>query len=396
MIYRFADCALDVRRHELSRAGAPVHVEPQVFQLLQSLVQRPEELVSKDCLVEEVWNGLAVSDATINARVSAARKAVGDDGARQEILRTVPRLGFMLAVPVTVIGAAPDNQSVPLPPGGEVRYAVSSDGAGIAWTSDGEGPAMVRIGHWLSHVELDRSSEIWGPLIGRLSARHRLIRYDARGTGLSQRDAEIGPLALAVDDLAAVIDASGVDRAVLVASSQAVPVALAFAARHPERVKKLALHGGYALGRVLRDPSAGEMAEETALTMIRSGWGRHGDVLMAAFSRIFAPDATEAQIAGLIDMQRATASPETAVMIREAVDRYDVRDQLPKVTAPVLLMHAEGDAVHPMSQSQYLAAHLPDARLRVLPGKNHIALPQTPAWAQMIEAIEGFLAEEPG
>lgn len=393
MIYRFADCALDVGRHELTRAGAPVHVEPQVFRLLECLAAQPEELIAKDALVEAVWNGLAVSDATINARVSAARKAVGDDGTRQAIVRTVPRLGFMLAVPVTVSGEEPAVAAPALPPAGEIRYTTSSDGAGIAWTGDGEGPPMVRIGHWLSHLQLDRQSAIWGPLIGRLSARHRLIRYDARGSGLSQRDVEIGPLDLAVDDLSAVIDAAGVERAVLLASSQAVPVALAYAARCPDRVEKLALHGGYALGRVLRDASDGEMDEETALGMIRGGWGRQGDVLMAAFARIFAPDATEEQIVGLIDMQRATASPETAAMIRKAVDRYDVRALLPGVTAPVLLMHAEADAVHPLSQSQYLAAHLPDARLRILPGRNHVALPQTPAWAQMMAAIEAFLGE---
>jgi DNA-binding winged helix-turn-helix (wHTH) protein len=101
MIYRFADCELDAGRVELRRGGRAVHVEPQVFEFLLALAERAGEVVDKDTLVARVWRGLAVSDATINARVSAARKAVGDDGARQAVIRTAQRRGFALVAEVS-------------------------------------------------------------------------------------------------------------------------------------------------------------------------------------------------------------------------------------------------------------------------------------------------------
>lgn len=175
MIYRFSDCVLDCDRFELLRSGAPVHVEPQVFDLLRVLAQRAGEIVSKDSLVREVWNDLAVSDATINARISAARKAVGDDGTQQAIIRTVHRRGFSLIAEVSGANNAPTSPEVRIPEAVNVRYARAGGGPAIAWTDLGTGPDIIRIGHWLSHLERDRHSPIFGPLIAHLSSNARLI-----------------------------------------------------------------------------------------------------------------------------------------------------------------------------------------------------------------------------
>ncbi len=393
MLYRFADCELDTRRHALRRAGAEVHVEPQVFDLIHCLAGQAGALVEKEALVAAVWNGLAVSDATINARISAARKAVGDDGSRQAVIRTVQRKGFVLAVPVTVEANGAASAVPAALPSASIRYARSADGVAIAWSESGAGPPLIRAGHWLSDLDLDLRSVIWGPLIDRLAAAHRLIRFDFRAMGKSQRGVAPAELDTAVADLAAVADAAGAGRFSIVAPSQAVPVAVAFAARYPDRVDRLVLYSGYALGRALREPVPGELDEPTALSMIRTGWGREGSVFLEAFSRIFVPDATEAQIADMIEMQTAAADAETAAAIRRTVDRYDVRDLLGAVRAPSLVLHAEGDVVQPAAQAQLLASGLPDARLVLLPGRNHIPLPQTPAWSQMMAAAEAFLAE---
>jgi DNA-binding winged helix-turn-helix (wHTH) protein/pimeloyl-ACP methyl ester carboxylesterase len=421
----FATCSIDPRRRELHRDGAPVHVEPQVFDLIHALAAADGAVLSKEALVERVWRGLNVSDSTIAARISAARAAVGDDGKAQRIIRTVPRRGVRLAVPV-VREAGPGDRGPPgatdsgaddpgatapgetraglrtlqgtgeagRTPAPEVRYAASTDGLAIAWAQSGTGPPLLRAGHWLSHLELDWRSPVWGPILRDLGTGRRLVRYDQRGMGLSGREIGSGDLALFVADMKAVADAAGLARFPILAASQATPVALRFAAENPERVSRLVLYGGYCVGRALREDDGGDMSEDTALALIRSGWGRHGSTFVRALSALYMPDATPEQIANFVDIQLASASPENAVAIRRAVDRFDVRDVLPRVRAPVLLLHAAGDVVQPLAQARMLAAGLPDARLVVLDSPNHTALPQHPSWPEAVARIAGFLAED--
>jgi DNA-binding winged helix-turn-helix (wHTH) protein/pimeloyl-ACP methyl ester carboxylesterase len=392
MIYAFADCELDTARFELRRGGSTVHVEPQVFELLAALAERAGEVVEKDALVARVWRGPAVSDATINARVSAARKAVGDDGARQEVIRTVHRRGFVMAAGVTPrrAGAArPGFRGSAVP---ETRFALSADGTAIAWAAEGEGPDLVRIGHWLTHLELDHESPVFGPTIARLAARHRLIRYDVRSTGLSQRGGEFGGLDRFVDDLEAVMDAACAGAADVFAVSQAVPVAIAYAVRRPERVRRLVAYGGFVQGRALRPPAQGDLGAEMALELIRAGWGREGSVFLETFTRMFAPDATPDMVADLARMQRVTADADTVMRLRRAIDRFDVSDILSRVAVPCLVLHARGDVIQPFVQAQSLAAGLPRASLVSLDSRNHIALPGTASWERLMEATEAFLA----
>jgi DNA-binding winged helix-turn-helix (wHTH) protein len=396
MIYAFADCELDTARFELRRAGSPVHVEPQVFELLAALAERAGEVVEKDALVARVWRGLAVSDATINARVSAARKAVGDDGTRQAVIRTVHRRGFVMAAEVSSRGVdvarpehpPPHRSAVP-----ETRFAHSADGTAIAWTAEGEGPDLVRIGHWLTHLELDHESPVFGPTIARLAAQHRLIRYDVRSTGLSQRGADFGGIDRFVDDLEAVMEASCDGAADVFAVSQAVPVAIAYAVRRPERVRRLVAYGGFMQGRALRPAAEGDLGAEMALELIRAGWGREGSVFLETFTRLFAPDADPQMVADLARMQRVTADADTAMRLRRAIDRFDVSDLISQVAAPCLVLHARGDVIQPFAQAQSLAAGLPEASLVSLDSRNHIALPGTAAWARLMEATDAFLAQ---
>lgn len=373
----------------LTRAGKPIAVEPQVFDLIGILAEASGDLVTKDTLVDRVWQGLAVSDATINARLSAARKAVGDDGKRQEIIKTIPRRGFLLCAPVNSNDPSPSIQTSVAT--GTVRFAQSADGAPIAWTSEGSGPPLVRIGHWLSKLDRDRASSIWGPLIERFARDRELIRYDLRGTGLSGRGVALDGVDRYCDDLLSVVNASGHDRVQIFAPSQAVPVALAFAARYPDRVDRMALYGGYVQGRRVRDLAPGELDTDTAIAMIRAGWGVRGSVFMESFVHIFCPDATPEQVQEIAETQKATVDADAAIRLRDAVDRFDVSALLDRVQCPVLVMHNADDAIHPVAQSQLIAQRLTNAQLLVFEGRNHIPLPQTPSWVQMMAAAEAFL-----
>lgn len=398
MIHRFSDCSLDSARHEFRRSGELVHLEPQVFALLRLLAESAGDLLTRDAMVEAVWGGRIVSEATIAARISAARHAVGDDGRRQDVIRTVTRRGLRLVVPVETCesgqGEAPP-QGVPAhhPARQVIRMTESADGTGIAWAASGEGPALLRAGHWLSHLELDWDSPVWRPILDRLSHRRRLIRYDQRGTGLSDRDCGAITLDSCVEDMGAVADAAGLDRFAIYAVSQSVPVAIAFAARHPERVRALVLHGGFVRGSLLRDGSDGAAMTETFLQLIRSGWGKPGSAFMTAFSTIFMPEATRDQIDSFIEMQLQSASPERAVELRRAIGLFDVGDLLDKVRCPVLVSHARDDAVQPFEEGRMLARRIPDARFAVFESRNHIMVPQEPGWSAMLDAVDDFLDE---
>ena len=389
MILTFGSCSLDLDRRLLHRDGQEVHVEPQVFDLLALMAQSDGAVVSKEKLVEVVWNGLAVSDATISARISAARAAVGDSGKAQGVLRTIPRRGIAFVADLGAQAPAPVQREATSD--AEVRYARSADGSAIAWSMTGTGPPLMRIGHWLTHLEQDLTSSVWAPMIARLQERNRLLRFDLRGTGLSARDAPMTGLDAFVEDMVAVADAAEVAQLDLFAASQAGAAAIRFAVRYPERVRKIIIIGGYAEGRVHR-ANAEALDEETMLAMIRAGWGKADSPFMQAFSTLFVPDATRAERDELVRMQLASATPETAVALRQLIDRFNVLEDLPKVTAPTLIFHAEGDAIHPISQGLKLAAHIKGAQFVRLASRNHMMLPQEPAWQVLMDRTQAFLA----
>jgi len=388
MIYRFDRCALDVARHELRRDGEEVPLEPQVFALLQLLAERPGALVSRDDLVARVWQGRIVSEATIAARINAARRAVGDDGRAQRVIRTVPRCGIRLVAEVSAEPAGADRA-----PSGEAQRVYmtrSRDGTALAYATTGAGPPLLRGSHWLTHLELDWHSPVWRPFLDALGRDFAVTRWDQRGTGMSARDVDDFGLERMTDDLEAVADAAGLDRFPVFAVSQAVPVAVNFAVRRPERVTRLVLYGGYATGRAVHDGA--EQAEGVAFeTMVRSGWGRPDSAFVRAFSTMFMPDATPEQIDSFVDIQLASASGEVAARLRRATHAFDVRDRLGAVRAPTLVVHVRGDAVQPVARGQDLAAGIPGAEFLMLEGRNHVPLPPDPAAAAVLAAVRRFV-----
>ena len=399
----FAGHTLDTARHALLRDGTEVHVEPQVFDLLKLLAIAAPELVSRDRIVEEVWGGRIVSESTIAARVAAARAAVGDNGRRQAVIRTIARRGLRLVAAVRREGddgnafAAGPVQPRQAGAGSRVRFAGSDDGTRIAWAASGSGPPLLRAGHWLSHLELDWQSPVWRPLLEALGRAHRLVRYDQRGTGLSDRGARNFGLDDLVSDLSAVADAASPDQPLMVfAASQSVPVAIRFAAANPDRVARLVLYGGFAAGsHAIGEPRA--MARtEALLEMVRAGWGQPESAFMRATATLFAPGATPEQLDSLLHMQRATADAETATALRRAMARFDVRADLAQLAVPVLVIHARHDAVQPFAQAVDLARGIPGAAMVMLDSANHIPLPQDPAWRVLVAETLGFVGDGEG
>ncbi|MCC0006038.1 MAG: alpha/beta fold hydrolase, partial [Methylobacteriaceae bacterium] len=234
MILRFEDCAIDIDRRELRRNGEIVHIEPQVFDLLVYLAKRGDRVVDKDELFSSVWSGRFVSDAALGSRINAARVAIGDSGREQRLLRTIPKRGFRF---IGEIATEPqtDAEAQALDASQTVKFCRSADGVALAVATSGEGDVLIKTANWLTHVEHDWSSPVWGPTFRRWSAGRRFVRYDARGTGLSDRDPPDFSFAGFERDFEAVVESVGAKRFAILGMSQGASVAIAYAARHPER-----------------------------------------------------------------------------------------------------------------------------------------------------------------
>jgi DNA-binding winged helix-turn-helix (wHTH) protein len=248
MLFLFADHTLDTDRRELRRGSEPIAVEPQVFDLLVHLVQNCDRVVSKDDLIASVWGGRIVSDSTLTSRINAARKAVGDSGEEQKVIRTVARKGFRFVAGVNAARQPSEpvkaETSEPSCPRQEVQFCTASDGVRIAYASVGAGPPLVKTANWMNHLEYDWRSPIWSHLLHALAAEHRLVRYDQRGNGLSDWDVEDISFDAYVRDLESVVDTVGFERFALFGVSGGCAVSIAYAARYPERVSRLLLYGG--------------------------------------------------------------------------------------------------------------------------------------------------------
>jgi len=254
--FLFDDHVLDVERRELRRAGERIALEPQVFDLLVHLVRNRDRVLSKDDLIEAIWDGRAVSESTLTSRINAVRKAVGDSGKAQRLIRTVQRKGIRFVGEVSE-AVAPRETAIAAksePPRApalrhEIHFCTASDGVRIAYAEVGTGPPLLKAANWLNHLEYDWESPIWSHLLRELAAEHRLIRYDARGNGLSDWEVDDISFDAFARDLESVVEATGIDRFALLGISQGCAVSIAYAVRHPQRVSHLELYGGFARGR---------------------------------------------------------------------------------------------------------------------------------------------------
>jgi class 3 adenylate cyclase/pimeloyl-ACP methyl ester carboxylesterase len=275
----------------------------------------------------------------------------------------------------------------------DIRFCETPDGVQIAYATIGEGPPVVSVSNWLTHLELDFQIPMRRELVRLLSTDNQIIRYDARGSGLSDRDIKDFSLDASVMDLTSVIDALGLQEVSLVGQSQGAAVAAAFAARNPDRVKKLVLCGGYARGRRMRG-SKGQIAESDAfITMIKEGWGKELDAYVRMFGAFFMPDANAEQLSGFTNLQRRATPPENAASIQLAIDSIDISEELANVKAQTLVFHVREDARAPFEEGRRMAAAVPNARFVPLEGRNHVMLSSDPALQRFLSEVSKFLKD---
>src|ERR1700757_4920651 len=176
----------------------------------------------------------------------------------------------------------------------QIHFCQTKDGVQLAWARTGQGPPIVKTGNWMTHLEYDLESPIWRHLYRELSRDHTLIRYDARGNGLSDREVTDVSFERFVDDLETVVDAAGIDRFALLGVSQGCAVSVGYAVRHPERVSRLILFGGYVVGWKRRAKTqADKDAGEAMLTLMRLGWGQENPAFRQLFTSPFIQGGTK-------------------------------------------------------------------------------------------------------
>jgi pimeloyl-ACP methyl ester carboxylesterase/AraC-like DNA-binding protein len=272
-----------------------------------------------------------------------------------------------------------------------VRYCTARDGTRLAFSVVGEGPPLVKTANWLNHIEYDFDSPLWRHWLVELTAGHALVRYDERASGLSDWDTPELSLDAFVDDLAAVVDAAGLDRFDLLAISQGAAVAIAYAVRHPQRVRRLVICNGYAAGWAVRGDTPELARREAMITLTEIGWGLDDTNYRQLFTGTYIPGASHAQADWFNEMQRKSASPQNAVKLQRALSRLDVRELLGQVRCPTLIFHSRDDHAVPFSQGELLANEISGATFIPLESQNHILLESEPAWPVFIQEMRAFL-----
>jgi pimeloyl-ACP methyl ester carboxylesterase/DNA-binding winged helix-turn-helix (wHTH) protein len=394
--YFFDNSILDTSVRELSVAGAAVKIEPKVFDLLLHLIENRDRVVSKDELLAAVWDGRFISESAVSSAVKSARKALGDDGRSQRYVRTMHGHGFRFIAPVverTVNQAAAESADKDELPDQDIRFCHSADGTRIAYALAGSGPPLVKAANWLNHLEFDWESPVWKHLFKALADKHSLVRYDARGNGLSAWDVSDFSLERQIEDLEAVVETVGLERFPLLGLSQGCAKAIVYAARHPERVTKLVLLGGYARGWRHRDDPDTAVVGEARCALIRNGWGSDNQAVRQMFTTIYMPNAPAESQGWFTDLQKKTTSPNNAAAILMAHGDVDIRKILPEIHAPTLVLHCRNDVGVPYTQGQELAAGIKGARFVTLDTANHILPVTDPAWARCMRLIDDFLKE---
>ncbi len=271
-----------------------------------------------------------------------------------------------------------------------IKFLTAPDGVKLAYASSGSGSPLLKTANWLNHLEFDWQSPVWNPWFSLLSAHHTLYRYDIRGSGLSDRTDNKLSFENQVADLEAVADAAGIESFALLGISQGASVAIEYAARHPRRVSKLVIHGGFARGWAKRSPESERMGRAMA-EMVRIGWGARTAAYRRMFAELFIPGATEEHAAWFDELQRRTTSPEIAARIMEASGNIDVSERMALVRAPTLVMHPRGDAMVPFEQGRVIAAAIPGAKFVEFDSGNHLLLEREPSWQRFQEVVGDFL-----
>ena len=403
LCYEFGPFRLDTGGRELLLDGRPLSLTPKAYETLLVLVEGAGRVVSREELMARVWPDQFVEENNLSQSVSALRKALQEGGAEfAAAVETVPRRGYRFRHTVSVKQSAPAGpgrggdragagelaREVPSP-SPETRYALSGE-VNIAYQIIGSGPLdVVFVMGWVSHLEYFWKEESFARFLRRLASFSRLILFDKRGTGLSDRVPlhELPTLEQRMDDVRCVMEAAGSERAALVGVSEGGPMSALFAATYPERTAALVMFGTYAKRIRAEDYPWAPTAEERAhfFEQMRARWGGPVGLEERAPSKVGDPAFRE----WWAEYLRMGASPGAAVALTKMNAEVDVSHVLPTVHVPTLVLHRAGDKCLKVEEGRYVAELIPRAKYVELEGEDH--LPFVGDQDAVLDQIEEFL-----
>ncbi|MGH8939924.1 MAG: alpha/beta fold hydrolase, partial [Actinomycetes bacterium] len=379
------DLELDTELFELRRGGQPIPMEPQAFDVLAYLVSHRDRVVAKEELMDAIWGGRFVTETAVTSRIKQVRRAIGDDGQAQRLIRTLHGRGYRFVARVDARVAGVPAPRLPTGATAPVRYTVS-DGLHIAYQVTGGGDLdIVLISGFVSHLELDWSDPRHAHFLDRLGSMGRLIRFDKRGTGMSDRPHGLPDLETRMHDVFAVMDAAGSRRAVICGYSEGGAMAILMATTHPERVSSLVLYGCYAKATWGPDYAWARTQEERRryTEHLVTTWDWEADCVRRC------PSADAAMKRWWAQRMRAAATPSTVRALMDMNSLVDVRDACPTVRVPTLVLHRTGDALFKVQDARYIAGRIPGAQLQLLDGDDHFCAGDPD---QILDEIESFLS----
>jgi pimeloyl-ACP methyl ester carboxylesterase/DNA-binding winged helix-turn-helix (wHTH) protein len=393
----FPPFQIDSAAGRLLRGSQVIELAPKALSLLQYLAEREGQLVPKGELLSDLWPDVYVTEAVLKVTIGQVRKALGDSSREPRFIETAHRRGYRFiaktAEPCSVTSrqatSAPVVQRTETVEAPETRYTRNGD-VNIAYQVLGEGPVdIVFVMGWVSHLEYFWTEPRFARFLRRLSSLGRLILFDKRGTGLSDRVPldRLPTLEQRMDDVRAVMDAAGSNRAVLCGVSEGGAMSALFAATYPEKTAGLVMIGSYA--KRLRDATypwgPTEAQREEFLEEIQEHWGGPIGLKERAPSLASDPDFSRWWATYL----RMAASPAAAVALTRMNSQADIREILPTIRVPTLVIHRKDDACLLVEEGRFLASRIPGARFVELPGSDH--LPFVGDQEAILDEIERFL-----
>jgi len=388
----------DLQADELrDSAGEAVPLGPNCLAVMRELARNAGRVVDKEALIRAVWPNEAVSDDSLVHCIGTLRQALGDR--RHRLLQTEHRRGYRL-VPARAQGATPGSGPEPdtdLVPPQERGFATTADGVRIAYAICGSGVPVVRAAGEFSHLDYDMDCLTEGPILRAVARTHRLIRYDQRGQGLSDRHVELRSLEDQLHDLQAVVDALALPRFVLWAIGAAAASAIRFAALHPQRVERLMLSAGWARGPARRGDGFWTRLGDAYLEDLEAEWGYEEsnvrvERLMTGGTHRY-PGATIQQIRSLDAMLLRACAPSAAAGALRVAAEADVFEILPTVRCPTLVTHSRRSRVTPLEEARRMTEGIPGGRLVLLDSANDMPLPGEPAFDELVSLIDDFVAQ---
>ena len=311
-------------------SGDEQQLRPQSAQVLRELVNHSGNVVSKTQLTEAVWGNIAVTENSLSQCIADIRRALGDE--QRKIIQTLPRLGYRLIVPAPPKGQIMDDEPVTPLEQTPIRFATSSDGVRLAWTASGTGLPMLKAPTWVSNIEMEAHSLIFTEFYRWLGDRVRLVRFDQRGTSLSDRVQGQSSLEDMVEDMRAVADAAGLDRFLLYGSSQGAAFSIAFAHRYPKRVLGIMGRGGFGRGRLVSGDESERLRYEGAKALIEAGWNESTPEYRRFFTNRLIPDCSPAIAQEFDEIQRHTCDAALMLANLELISNFNVEEMAKTVS----------------------------------------------------------------